>query len=357
MLLPIVKMSPNRVRRNYLGGAVIDTLRGIEQAKDGDKPEEWLCSIVGAKNPGLPFVLHEGLSQFVHNGNTYLLKQVLEQNPDYYLGTNSDSSLSFLAKWLDSSMRLHMQAHPTKEFSKKFLGCEYGKFEAYYVLAIRESVENPYIRLGFQRKDMSKALWTDIVLRQDISMMDSCFENIPVQVGDVIYIPGGMPHAIGEGILLLELMEPSDLVVRCEFNRNGIVVPEAARFMGKDVQLCMSMFDYQCVSVEQIRKKFFVQPNSIEKDIGYSKELLLGSEISGCFDFYRLRIRSKIELDLDDRYAVVVCTKGNGIIQHEISYGVSLLDSFFVASNTRRLTITPTQEELELCLILPPLQD
>ena len=355
MLLPIVKMSPNRVRRNYLGGAVIDTLRGVEQALDGNKPEEWLCSTVGAKNPGLPFVLHEGLSQFVHDGSTYILKQVLEQNPDYYLGANSTPSLSFLAKWLDSSMRLHMQAHPTKEFSKKYLGCEYGKFEAYYVLAIRESVKNPYIRLGFQKKDISNDVWTDIVLRQDISMMDSCFEHIPVQVGDVIYIPGGMPHAIGEGILLLELMEPSDLVVRCEFNRNGIVVPEAARFMGRDVQLCMSMFDYRCVSVEEVRKKFFVQPIVIDTDSRYTKELLLGSEISGCFDFYRFRISSEIELDLDDRYAVMVCTKGNGMIKHEISYEVSLLDSFFVASHTRNLTITPKEGELELCLILPPL--
>ncbi len=75
--------------------------------------------------------------------------------------------------------------------------------------------------IGVSKKGYVYDVWTDIVLRQDISMMDSCFEHIPVRGRDVIYIPRGMPHAIGEGILLLELMEPSDLVVRCEFNRNG----------------------------------------------------------------------------------------------------------------------------------------
>ena len=53
--------------------------------------------------------------------------------------------------------------------------------------------------------------------KQDKARMDGCFEKIPVQVGEVWYIPGGMPHAIGEGITMLEMMEPSDLVVRCEF--------------------------------------------------------------------------------------------------------------------------------------------
>ncbi len=69
MFLPIIKMSHNRVRRNYLGGAVIDSIRGIENAIDGDRPDEWLCSVVEAKNQGLSPVEHEGLSLFDHEGN------------------------------------------------------------------------------------------------------------------------------------------------------------------------------------------------------------------------------------------------------------------------------------------------
>ena len=156
--MPILKMLPNRVRRNYLGGAVISSLRGFPP-EDGDKPEEWLCSTVEAKNPGLEPVQNEGLSETEINGRKYIFAEILKENPEYYLNSSSYHSLSFLAKWLDSSIRLHMQAHPTKDFSKKYLGCDYGKFEAYYVLGIREDVKEPYIRLGFQRKDITKEIW------------------------------------------------------------------------------------------------------------------------------------------------------------------------------------------------------
>ena len=39
--------------------------------------------------------------------------------------------------------------------------------------------------------------------------------------GDVWIVPGGLPHAIGAGVLMVEVMEPSDWVVRCEFEREG----------------------------------------------------------------------------------------------------------------------------------------
>jgi len=36
-----------------------------------------------------------------------------------------------------------------------------------------------------------------------------------------LFIPGGILHAIGEGIFMVEIMEPSDLAVRFEFERAG----------------------------------------------------------------------------------------------------------------------------------------
>ena len=74
MKLPVIKLEPNRVRRNYLGGKTIDEIRGNKSAFDGDRPEEWLCSVVSAKNPGLGEVEDEGLSKFNYEGNLYLLK-------------------------------------------------------------------------------------------------------------------------------------------------------------------------------------------------------------------------------------------------------------------------------------------
>jgi mannose-6-phosphate isomerase len=39
-------------------------------------------------------------------------------------------------------------------------------------------------------------------------------------------VPGGMPHAIGEGVFMIEVMEPTDFAVRIEFERGGYVLPE-----------------------------------------------------------------------------------------------------------------------------------
>jgi mannose-6-phosphate isomerase len=36
---------------------------------------------------------------------------------------------------------------------------------------------------------------------------------LPVAAGDAVFVPAGTPHAIGDGILLVELQEPTDLSI------------------------------------------------------------------------------------------------------------------------------------------------
>ena len=42
------------------------------------------------------------------------------------------------------------------------------------------------------------------------------------------------------------------MVVRCEFEREGIVVPEDGRFMGRGLDFCLDIFDYTEYSKEEI---------------------------------------------------------------------------------------------------------
>lgn len=355
MRLPIIKMLTNRVRRNYSGGASLDTFQGITNPIDSNKPEEWLCSTVEANNPGMSPIPNEGLSVFEYQHSQHYLRDILVTDSLYYLNTNYFEGLSFLAKWLDSSIRLHTQAHPTRAFSRKYLGTNHGKFEAYYVMSIRETVTEPYIRLGFQRKGISKDVWAGIIESQDIEAMDSCFEKIPVAKGDVIYIPGGMPHAIGEGIMLLEVMEPSDLVVRCEFTRNGLVVPNEARFMGRDLEFCLNIFDYTYRSVDTVLSTFFLKPEPLAESSHYVIERLMKADISGCFELIRIKISGLLNYTLDHRYAVLTCTSGSGHLECEgYSIEAEPLDCFFIAASTQSISITATTHDLEVCLILPP---
>ena len=47
-------------------------------------------------------------------------------------------------------------------------------------------------------------------------MLDA-LNAVDVQPGDVLFVPAGTPHAIGEGVLLVELQEPSDLSILLEW--------------------------------------------------------------------------------------------------------------------------------------------
>ena len=216
---------------------------------------------------------------------------------------------------------------------------------------------NDQVKLNNEQQANDKKeteIWKKIVETQDIGEMDSCFEKIPIKKGDVIYIPGGMPHAIGEGVFMLEMMEPSDLVVRCEFSREGIIVPPEARFMGKGIDFCMNIFDYTYHSKEDILRNFFLTPEPIHKESSVLIERLIPGSISGCFETERITIHNgHSEINLDNRYAVLLCTKGNGTVESGYyAYPVSILDSFFIAANTQKISVTTT-EEIELCLIKP----
>ena len=205
-------------------------------------------------------------------------------------------------------MRLHVQAHPTAAFAREHLRSPYGKLEAYVILGLRDA-DRAYIRLGFQRPPSPRE-WRRIVLEQDIAAMDACFDPIPVRVGDVWLVPGGLPHAIGEGILMLEVMEPSDLVVRCEFVRDGVEVPPEARFMGAPIDLALRIFDHTPRSVAEVEAAFKIAPERVSP----TEERLIGAAQTGSFSVTRRTIECRAPLPPCGRARVGVVAGGKGTL-------------------------------------------
>ena len=262
----IVVLPPNRTRRNYSGGKLLDKMQDINVPRDGNQPEDWVASTVVARNPGLPEKVNEGLSHVDLNGGISF-KDLLMQDPGYYLGDEDKSELGFLVKILDSSMRLHVQAHPTSKFARKYLSSCYGKLEFYYILETRDGVV-PTFRLGFQHPPDEEE-FLRVVKQQDIDAMDGWFEEIKVTEGEAWIVPGAVPHAIGAGVLLVEIMEPSDLVVRLEFEREGIIVPPPARFMGKNPEFAALMIDFSEATKDIAREKYQISPIIVETSQSY----------------------------------------------------------------------------------------
>ena len=351
-------LPPNRVRRNYRGGALLHDWDGHGQPGDGECPEDWIASTVEARNPGLPPMPGEGLSTLVTAEGETSLAALIRHDPVAMLGErhveHRGADVGFLTKLLDAGMRLHIQAHPTAAFAQQHLGSPYGKLEAYYILAVRDGCEGA-LTLGFQH-DPGPAEWRRIVLEQDTAAMAACFEPVPVKPGECWFVPGGVPHAIGEGLLVVEIMEPSDLVVRCEFERDGLVVPPEARFMGRDPDFALQIFRHEQWSVAETREKLRVMPRPLHDSPSVRHEVLFDQRHNRCFEVQRLTVQpgGSHTLDIGGRLAVVLATRGEGTLSaadehHDFAKGKRWL----VPAATGGFTLHASQQVAEAIVCLP----
>lgn len=354
----LIRFTQNRVWRTYPGGKVLDELAGKEDPTDTHFPEDWIGSVTSANNPGREDV-EEGVSTAVIGEEHYPFNELLDSDPEYFLGADHVKAFGnkpqLLVKLLDSAIRLHFQAHPTAEFAQERMNEPSGKAEAYYILKTREDVENPYIYMGFQRpptKDDFKK-WIE---EQNLGAIESCLDKIPVKPGDALFIPGGFPHAIGEGILMVEIMEPSDLAIRFEFEKAGYTLPESARFMNRGLDFCLEAFDFSQTTLEDIRKKYFFKPCMIRQFPYNSGALyhLIGIETTPCMQVRKL-ILTDIVTRREDQCFIGIITKGKATLSTPSDeLVVNTYDKFFYPAGMGDLKIKP-EGEVEILECSPPL--
>ncbi len=305
----IVLLPPNRVWRTYLGGRTLDALAGVSAASDTHFPEDWIASTTRAVNPGREAVT-EGVSPVMVADEKRDLTSLLADDPAYFLGEGHQGRFGarpmLLVKLLDSAIRLHFQVHPTADFARRLLNSTSGKTEAYHVLATRPEVAQPYIYLGFQRPP-SRAALRQMIETQDIAALEACFDKIPVAPGDTFVVPGGVPHALGEGVFLVEIQEPSDLVVRFEFERAGYILPESARFMGRGLDFCLDVFDLTEWSPARLASAAVCRPEHLRSFSPTSwQEQLIGADKTTCFRATKSHLYDSVSKSEDSFYIGIV---------------------------------------------------
>jgi mannose-6-phosphate isomerase len=200
-------LPPNVLRHFYLGGPRIAALRGIELDSD-HMPEEWL----GAVNTVLGS--DRGPSRFADGT---LVRDAIEADPEAYLGAEHvaryGSTPALLVKLLDAGQRLPTHVHPGAAFAREALGSPFGKTEAWVIV---EADPGAAVWAGFTRDvtlDEVRA-WMDA---QDAPAMLAAMHEVKVSPGDAVFVPAGTPHAIGSGMLIVELQEPTDMSVLLEW--------------------------------------------------------------------------------------------------------------------------------------------
>jgi len=352
-LPPFLVIAPNRVWRTYPGGAALDQINR-QSGGDGHFPEDWLLSATRAVNVGRD-VADEGISKVILNGQTILLTQLLQSSATELLGeTHQDkygSDPKFLLKFLDAAIRLHLQCHPTREFSRKFLNADAGKTEGYVILGSR--TPEAYIYLGFAQK-VDPGHFRQLVTEQRIDEMLSLLQKIPVKTGDVFLVPGGMPHAIGEGVLMIEIMEPTDFAVRIEFARGDYVLPEAARFMERDVDFALSMFDFTARTIAEIKEQCFVRPRVTAADGGNVRSVLFDQSYTPCFQMERWQIKDQLTV-ANDSLQILIAVAGNGVITAGgQTHAFQPYDRVLIPAATREITVS-SPDGAQLICAMPPI--
>ena len=228
-MLPIL-MPPNIIDHFYLGGTRLAELRGVDLPSPR-RPEEWLAaSVHRAGEPGV------GPS---HTADGELFADVVAADPQSWLGFPSpDTGLSgdtgILVKLLDADQRLPVHVHPTRPFAGARLHSCYGKTEAWFVIAAEGP--DPAVWVGWS-ESVEPAELARRVEAQDSEWMLSKLNKITVRPGDGILVPAGTAHAVGSGVLVVEVQEPSDFSILLEWSVTTATRDESHLDLGLDVAL------------------------------------------------------------------------------------------------------------------------
>lgn len=156
-----------------------------------------------------------------------------------------------LVKLLFPNEKLSVQVHPD-DAEARAMGETRGKTECWYVL---EAEPGAYVSLGL--KEGVDAVKFRVAVADGTA--EELLRQVPVSVGDMLFVDAGTVHAIGPGVVLLETQQTSDVTYRLyDYGRprelhleKGLAVMKAQTAAGKVAPKMMDGF------VRLIEQKYF----------------------------------------------------------------------------------------------------
>ena len=186
------------LKRIRWGGRRLGELLGKPIGAECDYAESWeICD--------------HGADQTLVAGGDYdgwPLQRLVSERATELLGRHAGiAQFPLLIKFLDARDRLSLQVHPNDTQAHFFVPGEQGKTEAWVIVA---ADKGSCVYAGLQ------AGRTESELRQALSAgaVEHCLHRLEISAGDFLFIPAGTLHAIGEGVVLAEVQQASDLTFR-----------------------------------------------------------------------------------------------------------------------------------------------
>jgi mannose-6-phosphate isomerase len=277
------------LKEKVWGGNALSERFGKKQSASGNIGESWEISAVS------------GNRSVVSNG--FLAGNDLEELIEVYMGDLTGDSVyekfgnefPLLIKFIEAREDLSVQVHPDNELAKKRHHA-YGKTEMWYIL---ESGQDSKIYSGF-KEGVTKEIYEEAVKNGTIADLLNIEKAEP---GDVFFIPAGKVHAIGAGIVLVEIQQTSDITYRI-FDWNRKAQGKEKRELHTD--LALEAINFNDVPGEKIK----IAPeankirNLVDSEFFHTNLLLIDRTV-------------KREYYLLDSFVIFICVEGELRIEWE----------------------------------------
>lgn len=261
-------------------------------------------------------------------------RELLQREGDRIIGRSFHEGDQFplLIKFIDAMEKLSVQVHPEDAYAKIHENGELGKSECWYII---EADPGAKLVAGL-KEGVTKEIF-------EAKLKENCLEEVlhevEVKAGDVLDIPAGLIHAIGDGILLAEVQQNSDTTYRVyDWGRVGL--DGRPRDLHIRQSLEVSDFD-QRHSKELVQgKKSFLGRNQITHFIKNSY-----------FTLKELRLEEQLEVKgKEAKFEIFICVAGMGQIQYEDgeSHDIVPGDSFLLPYEREDYRLLPSGGSLVL---------
>jgi mannose-6-phosphate isomerase len=338
---------------------LLDRFLGTKNESDGHFPEDWLASTVTAKNGEHTQGPDEGLARImVDDKPDSCLQELLLKDGASILGTKHllkfGANTAVLCKYLDSAVRLPIQCHPDVVTALKLFNSPFGKTECWHIISTRKiNGEEPYILLGF-KPSIKQLAFVRAVKEQDIPAMINMLHKIPVNPGDTYFVPARIPHAIGPGVFMLEVQEPSDWVIQPEEYCADIKLSITDMWGTLSPEQGLKVFDYKGLTEKELLKRVAPSNRILHKTDNIRIVELIGPQHTSAFGLWKVIVSGTTLIQLPTQFAIIVVEKGSGTFHWaDKTKPMKQSDYLLKPANLEGLEFR-TDSQLELLVCLPP---
>ncbi|MDR2344463.1 MAG: hypothetical protein LBE18_00190 [Planctomycetaceae bacterium] len=244
------------------------------------------------------------------------LNEIVSLRTVELLGEDSVKRFPIMLKYLDAKSTLSIQVHPDDNLAEE-MQLEYqGKSEAWVVV---ESDNDSVVWIGVNGEYSNEQL-KRLILDGGI---ESVMNRIEVKCGDCFYIPPGTIHALGAGVMVAEIQQPSNTTFRV-FDWNRIDQN------GQHRQL------HKSEAIRALRtNNLLINPVIPQKTDLSICELLI---VDINFLLYRWTLEQQIEINSNGRCSIWTVLSGSAKIGQEI---LNRGDSILIPATQKKIVWTP----------------